>query len=390
MKRRVLIVGTAYAIREHRKKLPHLAQDFTVTCVTAERCGGFGWVETTGEHSASEGYRLFGLPIGGASVPGTRCWYRGLAKIFRDDDFDLILVENEPWGLLRWQSWLLKILFQPRAMFGEFTWENIMRGGWKGIILSAIYRAATFTGSFAVGGNRDATAMMRRFGSKPEKTACIPQFGVDPLLFSPLPDVKRREARHSTGLPEHAFLIGYCGRFVPEKGIGELLQAFRRLPATGHELCLVMMGTGEMEAEIRAEAHRDARIQLCPPSPYPKIAEFLRTLDLLVLPSRTQDGPAMWWKEQFGHILIEAMACQVVTIGSDSGAIPEVLGDSGVIFPEGDVAALAALIQSFVQNREHARTVGTKQRERVIAHYSHERVAAGWSDFFHECLSVPS
>ncbi len=389
MKPRVLIVGTAYAIREHRKKLPYLARDFTLTCVTAEQCGGVGWMESAGD-DVSKDYRFIGLPIGGASVPGTRCWYRGLSKVFRDGEYDLILVENEPWGVLRWQCWFLKLVFQRSAVFGEFTWENIVRRGWKGFVLPAIYRAAAFTGSYAVGGNRDAAALMMRFGSSPDATACIPQFGVDPAIFSPLSESQRREARRHAGLPEDGFLIAYCGRFVPEKGLGDLLDAFQLLPKAPHDLCLLMMGPGELEHEIRTAAGRDARIRLCPPSTYPEIAAFLQMLDMLVLPSRTQAGPGICWKEQFGHILVEAMACGVVTVGSDSGAIPEVLGDDDVLFPERDVAALAALIQSFAQNREHAQAVGASHRARVIAHYSHERVAAGWREFFHKCIKVPT
>ena len=57
MKPRVLIVGTAYAIREHRKKLPYLARDFTLTCVTAEQCGGVGWMESAGD-DVSKDYRF--------------------------------------------------------------------------------------------------------------------------------------------------------------------------------------------------------------------------------------------------------------------------------------------------------------------------------------------
>ena len=130
MKPRVLLVGTAYAIREHRKKLELLAGHFDLTCVTARECRGFDWVETADAESPGP-YRLAALPIAGAASAGTRCWYRGMTAVFRDGRYDLIFVENEPWGVLRWQSWLLKTLFQRKAVFGEFTWENILRGGWK-------------------------------------------------------------------------------------------------------------------------------------------------------------------------------------------------------------------------------------------------------------------
>jgi glycosyltransferase involved in cell wall biosynthesis len=64
--------------------------------------------------------------------------------------------------------------------------------------------------------------------------------------------------------------------------------------------------------------------------------EVLNEMDVLVLPSRT----GQYWKEQFGRVLIEAMACGVPVIGSDSGGIPAVIGEAGLIFPEADVAGL--------------------------------------------------
>ena len=56
----------------------------------------------------------------------------------------------------------------------------------------------------------------------------------------------------------------------------------------------------------------------------------------MVLPSLTQPN----WMEQFGRVLIEAMACATPVIGSDSGEIPNVIGDAGIVTPEGDVDAL--------------------------------------------------
>jgi glycosyltransferase involved in cell wall biosynthesis len=61
--------------------------------------------------------------------------------------------------------------------------------------------------------------------------------------------------------------------------------------------------------------------------------EVLNEMDVLVLPSRT----GQYWKEQFGRVLVEAMACGVPVIGSSSGAIPAVIGEAGLVVPEGDI-----------------------------------------------------
>lgn len=387
MKPRVLIVGTAYAIREHRKKLEFLAGHFDLTCATARECPVFGWTETA-EAESPESYRLAALPIAGAATAGTRCWYRGLAAIFRDGRYDLILVENEPWGVLRWQSWLLKTMFQRQAVFGEFTWENILRGGWKARILGAIYRLAARTSDFVVGGNRDAVELMQRHGASPADTVCIPQFGVDTDHFAPRSDAEKRRARSDAGVPEDALVIGFCGRLIPEKGLRDLRDAFLRLEPAGMDLRLVLMGAGELESELRESTRGDSRIHFLPPRKHSEVAEFLQLLDVLVLPSRTIAGPRVWWKEQFGHILIEAMACGVVTVGSDCGAIPEVMDDPSVIFPAGDVSALAALLQTLITQPGRLDSVRARQHARVLAAYSQEAVAAQWAQVFFQQIAA--
>ena len=381
MKPRVLIVGTAYAIREHRKKLEFLAEHFDLTCATARECPVFGWTETA-ETESPESYRLAALPIAGAATAGTRCWYRGLAATFRDGRYDLILVENEPWGVLRWQSWLLKTLFQRQAIFGEFTWENILRGGWKARILGAIYRLAARTSDFVVGGNRDAVELMQRHGASPAATVCIPQFGVDTDHFAPRSDAEKRRARTDAGVPEDALVIGFCGRLIPEKGLRDLRDAFLRLEPAGTDLRLVIMGAGELETELRESTRGDSRIHFLPPRKHSEVAEFLQLLDVLVLPSRTIAGPRVWWKEQFGHVLIEAMACGVVTVGSDCGAIPEVMDDPTVIFPAGNVTALATLLQTLITQQGRLDSVRARQHTRVLAAFSQEAVAAQWALVF--------
>jgi glycosyltransferase involved in cell wall biosynthesis len=381
MNQRLLIVGTAYAIREHRKKLSHLAKQFDLTCVTANQCGGFGWTEKVEPDSWSSDYQLVGVPISGAATAGTRTWYRGLASVFRKQSYDLILVENEPWGVLRWQTWVLKQCFQRRALFGEFTWENILRGGIKGRILELAYRVAARTADFAIAGNHCAAAILKRVGAHPARTFCLPQFGVDPEIFAPLSESERAKRRASAGYATNARLIAYCGRFVPEKGVLDLLAAFQSLPHPSEQTLLLFMGAGPLAATLDAAARRDVRIRVVSPMAYPAIATFLQLLDVLVLPSRTSSGP-VWWKEQFGHILIEAMACGVVTIGSNCGAIPEVIGEQDCIFSEADVGALRNLLQRTLQDDNWRAAKTAAARTRVLMNYTHEELANRYTKVF--------
>jgi glycosyltransferase involved in cell wall biosynthesis len=92
----------------------------------------------------------------------------------------------------------------------------------------------------------------------------------------------------------------------------------------------------------------------------------------LVLPSRTRPN----WKEQFGRVLIEAMACQVAVVGARCGAIPEVIGDAGLTFTEGDPADLRTQLQQLLDNPSLRFELAQKGRQRVLDHYTQTQVAA--------------
>ena len=115
-------------------------------------------------------------------------------------------------------------------------------------------------------------------------------------------------------------------------------------------------------------------MRVFPARSHSEIAPFFQALDLFVLPSKEIPGV---WKEQFGHVLIEAMACGVACVGSDSGAIPEVLGDNMLTFPAGDVPALTERLSSLIVSAE----IGHRMRERVLRHFTNHAVAAQWAAF---------
>src|SRR4029078_4543437 len=73
-----------------------------------------------------------------------------------------------------------------------------------------------------------------------------------------------------------------------------------------------------------------------------EIPKAFAAMDAMALPSLTRKN----WKEQFGRVLSEPMACETPVIGSDSGEIPNVIGDAGLVAPEGDATALRAGIAS--------------------------------------------
>jgi glycosyltransferase involved in cell wall biosynthesis len=135
------------------------------------------------------------------------------------------------------------------------------------------------------------------------------------------------------------FTIGFAGRFVEEKGLRDLVSAAHRL--TG-QTRLLLTGNGPMREELSGVAQNGLEVEIVSDISHDDMATAYARMDILVLPSRTTPT----WAEQFGRVLVEALWCGVPVIGSDSGEIPWVITSTGggMVFPEGDVEALAGRI----------------------------------------------
>ena len=165
-------------------------------------------------------------------------------------------------------------------------------------------------------------------------------WGVDTGLFKAAAEkrVGRPAAWHAS---DSQRVIGFVGRFVPEKGVVDLLQALAML---GPDFLLVCVGGGPQEVELWQTAKGlcvEQQLRIFPPMPASALAEHIAAMDVLALPSHTEQ----FWKEQYGRVLVEAMAAGVPVIGSDSGAIPYVLGDAQRTFAEKDIAGICSAVK---------------------------------------------
>jgi glycosyltransferase involved in cell wall biosynthesis len=383
MKPGLLLISHACAALENRKKLQALAAHFDLVCVTStiEQRIVLGRPSSDFDNDSDEparNYQLIRLPRRGKTDTTFR--YGGLAAVMRSRRFDVVLVENEPWAVVCWQARLWKALLQRDALFGEFTWENVERPGWKGFILAAIYRAMTVTTDFIIAGNQAAARLVQKRGARKENVLVAPQFGVDLDNHQPASLSERDELRKTQGLSTDTFIVGYCGRLTEEKGVRDLLQACDELQ-TVH---LAILGSGKLETWLKEQQQTRPWLHLLPPRPHFEIPAFLRCLDVFVLASKPVRTMELSWEEQFGHVLIEAMACGVTTLGSSSGAIPEVIGHDEAIFPHGDAKALAERIRRVMNNP----TLGHSQLERTRKLYTHDAVAAQWASFIQQKLAA--
>lgn len=140
------------------------------------------------------------------------------------------------------------------------------------------------------------------------------------------------------GERKDVFTVGYAGRLIEAKGIRDLLEATARLDGVR----LRLFGNGPLRREVEAASTASRPVEVIDDIPHEEMARAYASMDVFVLPSRTTST----WAEQFGRVLVEAMWCHTPVIESDSGEIPWVIGTTGggVVFPEGDIAALAGAI----------------------------------------------
>lgn len=216
------------------------------------------------------------------------------------------------------------------------------------------------------------------YASRPMRV--IPM-GVDTELFRPDrasgAAVRRALGWESDGPP----VVGYLGRFVPEKGLPLLMQALEQLQSPWRAL---FTGGGPQEAELRAWAARQGdRVRVLTGVSHDGVPRVLNAMDVLCAPSQTTPR----WKEQFGRMLSEAFACGVPVLGSDSGEIPHTMGDAGLVLPEADTSAWTRALGELLENPERRRELATRSRERAVTRFAWPVVARAHLDFFDELLA---
>jgi glycosyltransferase involved in cell wall biosynthesis len=312
------------------------------------------------------GYRLLELPMKFNGHHHVH-FYPGLGRYVRRFKPDVFHIDEEPYNFVTFHASMLGRLNGARVVF--FSWQNLDRR--YPPPFSTFERINYRLAAAAVAGNHEAADVMRRKGYR-GTLEVIPQFGVDPDFYKPRPDPK-------SDVP----VIGFVGRLVPEKGVSDLIAAFARMQ-TRARLQIVGNGTERNRLEMQASSlgvrdrviFRGALAATSMPATY---NEF----DLLVVPSKTQSN----WKEQFGRVIVEAMACEVPVIGSDSGEIPNVVGKTGVIFPEGDIDGLARQLDDLLKDHDRRVLLGKRARDRVMREFTQARIAQRFYDVY--CSTLP-
>jgi len=360
--RRVLVISHMYLQPGHRGKLRALAArglEVTVAIPQRWREPWFGRpIDVAWERQG--GLEVFPLP----SPEPLKYSNRALRALLRDRRPDLVQIEEEPTTHAARQTLsaarrlgIPAVLFTHQNVDLQLDWWLRWRHRRMLKKLTGLVAGSDLAGTFV---RRDAPNL---------PIAVIPQLGA----------LAPHEPQH---IPHEGLAIGCVGRLVPQKGLDNLLQALAL--QRGAKWRLTIVGDGperERLEQLATDLRLAARVRWTGGLPAEQVANLWPDLDVLVMPSRS----SLQWREANGQVLMEAMANEVAVLGTDSGVIPELIGDAGIVVPDGDLGAMAAALQR-LSDGPTRRSLAQAARARALRLFSDDAIAERTLEFWKQVV----
>jgi L-malate glycosyltransferase len=325
--------------------------------------GGFR-APPPGEH-----IRLEYLPVD--AVYGLRALraYRALARRVAEGRYDIVQSQHEKSDIL--------CALLPRPPRCRLWISNRRDTGFqKGRLVRFGFRAINHRFDRVVAPSRAILdGLVREERVRRERTHCLPN-GVDTTRFVPAEPMRRAQRRAALGLPPHAFLFGCVARLRPVKRHCDMLEGFALATADRPDVQLVLVGDGELEQRLRAQAQTLGiadRVLFC--GPRGDIEDLLPLLDVFVLTSST---------EGMSNAVLEAMACGLPIIATAVGGNPETVDPphTGLLVPPHAPAQLAKAMRELLHDPERTRAMGRRARQRAVQAFSIEAMVAGFTQLY--------
>jgi len=282
---------------------------------------------------------------------------RPIWRALRSGVVDVLDVHEEPASLAALELLSLRFLARSKAPVLFYGAQNIEKR--FPVPFRWFERLALRTAAGTYCCNAEAGEIFRRKGFSGDVR--IIGLGIDVDRFSP----------PSVAPSSPPFRLGYVGRLEWRKGIPVVIEA---LQSVNPDVEFHLFGTGPDEQRLRdlVEARGlTGRVVFHGFTPHADLPEVYRSLHTVVVPSQTTPS----WVEQFGRVVVEAMASGTPVIGSDSGSIPEVIGQAGIVVPEADVAQWAEAITRLASAPDLRRSIAEAGLA-AVRRYSWPEIAA--------------
>jgi len=372
-RRRLLTIGHSYCVDVNRRLAHAIARhgDWDVTVVgPAHFRGDFSW--HTLQPDPSEPCAVVPVPAYFSRRVHTMLYGRQLVELLKES-WDLVHCWEEPYVAAAAQVAFAASRDVPLVFA---TFQNIAKGYPPPFNWIERYTMSRADGVIAFGQTVfDVVAPRARRGIP---IRVIPP-GVDIEHFQPDAHARARAFTRygwSAGPP----VVGFVGRLVAEKGCLLLAAVLDQLTVPWRA---VFVGAGRLEADLRRWSLRYGdRVRIETHVSHDEVAQHLGAMDVLCAPSQTTGA----WREQFGRMLIEAFAAGVPVLASDSGEIPHVVGDAGMVVSEGDRAAWVHALSGLLSDPGRRAELAQRGRNRAVASFSWPVVARQHAEFFDDVI----
>lgn len=208
------------------------------------------------------------------------------------------------------------------------------------------------------------------------------QLGVDLTRFKSKTD---KLARSRNFVNKNNITILFVGRLVEEKGIMDLYEAYKNIKIKIlnskttyqklkiNKIKLRIIGDGSLNKRLQQLIQKDGLEDdvTIEKKEYKEMPKIYQEADIFVLPAKT----TRTWEEQYGMVLIEAMASGLPIVAYDSGATPEIIKNKGILVKEGNISGLFTSINQLIEVKELRTKLGKMGRVRAEEYFDSEKTA---------------
>ncbi len=294
-----------------------------------------------------------------------------LQKLIREGEFDVVHAWEEPYVFAGYQ--IARALKNSPARFCFRTAQSYVKHyppPFNYFERTVLARAQ----GWIAGASLVHEAMLKK--GFPQDSGRILNLAVDLDQFQPLSPASRTQVSQELGLQSP--IIGFVGRLTRAKGLDVLMHAMEKVGGA-RPWSLLLLGSGEYKDKVRDWAAKNGwsnrvKVQLVNHADVPR---YVGCMDMMVAPSQTMKN----WREQFGRMIIEAFACGVPMIGSDSGEIPFVIGEAGLVVGEADVDGWAQAISQLLESPEKRDELKSRGLARATR-YSAATIAKQYGEYY--------
>jgi len=324
-----------------------------------------GWLQ---EQCERIGIQIHVLPLRG--IAGWK-WFLTCLKLVRTKQIDLIHAHEFSAIVCGWMiARLSGIPFVGTVHGKNYFWEKARR--------RLAYRVISRSGRLVAVSQDLKRFLMEKVGLSDEKIDLIYN-GVQPGPHASGEEVSR--ARAELGLTPDNIVIGAIGSLYPVKGHRYLVEAMPAVLARYPHAVLLVVGRGELEDVLKEQAKQlgvEGRVRFL--GMRNDVPKLLGTLDLFVLPSLS---------EGLSLALLEAMAAHLPVVATKVGGNAELVveGETGVLVPSKDAAALSEALCSLLNNRETRQRFGKNAAARVDERFSARLMTENYQHLYMKLLS---